>query len=162
LFRSSLYDTVSKPSTSCAGYGEEACEAGCQDTGFAAAQGNYILALAEQGYDVMWNDIRAELADYVKLKYERGTVAYKAGNAFEMDVPECFDVVLALEIIELWLIQMLGLLGGDPNAHRESDRDYAQRRIQWTCRGTEKTHLLWIGEKIFCYRGHSQGGDGMV
>jgi len=66
----------------------------------AAAQGNYTLTLAEHGYDVMWNDIRAELADYVKLKYERGTVAYKVGNAFEIDVPECFDVVLALEIIE--------------------------------------------------------------
>ena len=66
----------------------------------AAAQGNYTLALAEQGYDVTWNDIRAEVAGYVKLKYERGTVTYKAGNVFEMDFPECFDVVLALEIIE--------------------------------------------------------------
>lgn len=66
----------------------------------AAAQGNYTLTLAEHGYDVTWNDIRAELADYVKLKYERGIVAYKAGNAFEMDFPESFDVVLALEIVE--------------------------------------------------------------
>lgn len=66
----------------------------------AAAQGNYTLTLAEYGYDVTWNDIRAELADYVKLKYESGTVTYKAGNVFEMDFPECFDVVLALEIIE--------------------------------------------------------------
>jgi 2-polyprenyl-3-methyl-5-hydroxy-6-metoxy-1,4-benzoquinol methylase len=66
----------------------------------AAAQGNYTLALAEQGYDVTWNDIRAELVDYVNLKYERGTVTYKAGNFFEMDFPECFDMVLALKIIE--------------------------------------------------------------
>jgi 2-polyprenyl-3-methyl-5-hydroxy-6-metoxy-1,4-benzoquinol methylase len=66
----------------------------------AAAQGNYTLTLAESGYDVTWNDIRAELADYVKLKYEFGTIAYKAGNAFELIFSECFDVVLALELIE--------------------------------------------------------------
>jgi len=66
----------------------------------AAAQGNYTLTLAEHSYDVTWNDIRAELADYIKLKYECGTVAYMAGNAFEMDVLECFDVDFALEIIE--------------------------------------------------------------
>jgi len=40
----------------------------------AAAQGNCTVALAEQDYDVTWNDIRAELADYVRLKYESGTV----------------------------------------------------------------------------------------
>lgn len=66
----------------------------------AAAGGNYTLTLAEHGYDVTWNDIRPELADYVRLKYERGIVAYRAGNAFEMAFPECFDVVLMLEVIE--------------------------------------------------------------
>src|SRR5207247_2140978 len=30
----------------------------------AAAQGNFSIALAEMGYGVTWNDLRAELADY--------------------------------------------------------------------------------------------------
>lgn len=66
----------------------------------AAAQGNYTLLLGERGYKVTWNDIRAELAEYVKLKYERGDVTYSAGDAFEIRFPESFDAVLALEIIE--------------------------------------------------------------
>ena len=33
----------------------------------AAAQGNYTLRLAERGYDVTWNDLRAELAFQVSL-----------------------------------------------------------------------------------------------
>src|SRR5689334_17797222 len=36
----------------------------------AAAQGNFSLALAERGYKVIWNDLREELADYVRLKHE--------------------------------------------------------------------------------------------
>ena len=68
----------------------------------AAAQGNFSLKLAEMGYDVVWNDLRAELADYVKLKYESGTVTYQPGNIFELPEGQLgqFDVVLATEIIE--------------------------------------------------------------
>ncbi len=66
----------------------------------AAAQGNFTLALAEQGYDVTWNDLRRSLADYVRLKYEHGRVEYRPGNAFELSFPTPFDVVLATEIIE--------------------------------------------------------------
>jgi 2-polyprenyl-6-hydroxyphenyl methylase/3-demethylubiquinone-9 3-methyltransferase len=66
----------------------------------AAAQGNFSLALAELGYDVTWNDLRAELADYVRLKYERGTLRYAPGNAFELGFRECFDIVLITEVIE--------------------------------------------------------------
>ena len=33
----------------------------------AAAQGNDTLSLAEHGCDVTWNDISAELADYIEL-----------------------------------------------------------------------------------------------
>jgi len=66
----------------------------------AAAQGNFSLALAELGFDVTWNDLRAELADYVRLKYERGQIQFAAGNAFELQFPSLFDAVLITEIIE--------------------------------------------------------------
>ena len=66
----------------------------------AAAQGNFSLSLAELGFDVTWNDLRAELADYVRLKYERGQIAYAAGNAFELNFPSLFDAVLITEVIE--------------------------------------------------------------
>jgi 2-polyprenyl-6-hydroxyphenyl methylase/3-demethylubiquinone-9 3-methyltransferase len=66
----------------------------------AAAQGNYTLWLAEQGYDVTWNDLRADLEGYVRLKHERGTVRYAPGNAFELQFAEKFDLVIITEIIE--------------------------------------------------------------
>lgn len=66
----------------------------------AAAQGNFSLALAERGYDVVWNDLRGELADYVRLKQEHGRIEFKPGNAFELGFEEQFDLVLATEIIE--------------------------------------------------------------
>ena len=66
----------------------------------AAGQGSFTLALAELGYDATWNDLRADLAGYVQLKYERGTVRYAPGNAFELGFRECFDIVLAAEVIE--------------------------------------------------------------
>jgi 2-polyprenyl-3-methyl-5-hydroxy-6-metoxy-1,4-benzoquinol methylase len=66
----------------------------------AAAQGNFTLALAERGYDVTWNDLRADLAGYVQKKYERGNVRYVPGNIFELDFPGHFDGILICEIIE--------------------------------------------------------------
>jgi len=66
----------------------------------AAAQGNFSLALAELGFEVTWNDLRTELADYVRLKYERGKIEYAAGNAFELRFPSLFDAVLITEVIE--------------------------------------------------------------
>jgi len=66
----------------------------------AAAQGNFSLALAELGFDVTWNDLRAELVDYVQLKHERGPIQYAAGNAFELRFPSLFDAALITEIIE--------------------------------------------------------------
>ncbi len=65
-----------------------------------AAQGNFSLALAEMGYDVTWNDLRAELADYVRLKHERGKIHFAPGNAFELSFPAPFDAILITEIIE--------------------------------------------------------------
>lgn len=66
----------------------------------AAAQGNFTLALAELGYEVTWNDIRSELADYVRAKHERGVVHYAPGNALEQTFPRPFDAVLLGEVIE--------------------------------------------------------------
>jgi 2-polyprenyl-6-hydroxyphenyl methylase/3-demethylubiquinone-9 3-methyltransferase len=37
----------------------------------AAGQGNFSLSLAEMGYNVTWNDLRTELSEYVRKKYER-------------------------------------------------------------------------------------------
>jgi 2-polyprenyl-6-hydroxyphenyl methylase/3-demethylubiquinone-9 3-methyltransferase len=66
----------------------------------AAAQGNFTLRLAELGYQVTWNDLRAELAGYVEQKRERGVVEYAPGNIFELSFEKAFDVVLANEVIE--------------------------------------------------------------
>lgn len=66
----------------------------------AAAQGNFSLTLAELGYDVTWNDLREELADYVRLKHESGQITFAPGNAFALEFPFLFDCVLITEIIE--------------------------------------------------------------
>jgi 2-polyprenyl-3-methyl-5-hydroxy-6-metoxy-1,4-benzoquinol methylase len=66
----------------------------------AAAQGNFSLMLAEQGYDVTWNDLRAEISDYVKLKRQSGTIQFSPGNILDLDSVDQFDLVLATEVIE--------------------------------------------------------------
>jgi 2-polyprenyl-6-hydroxyphenyl methylase/3-demethylubiquinone-9 3-methyltransferase len=66
----------------------------------AAAQGNFSLLLAELGYEVTWNDLREELADYVKLKWESGTIHFVAGDVFKLGFESQFDVVLIAEVIE--------------------------------------------------------------
>jgi len=66
----------------------------------AAAQGNFSLTLAEIGYEVTWNDLREELADYVKLKHESGIIHYAPGNIFALNFDADFDVILITEIIE--------------------------------------------------------------
>jgi 2-polyprenyl-3-methyl-5-hydroxy-6-metoxy-1,4-benzoquinol methylase len=66
----------------------------------AAAQGNFSLALAELEYEVTWNDLREDLAGYVRLKHERGKIHFAPGNAFELDFGTPFDAVLITEIIE--------------------------------------------------------------
>ena len=68
----------------------------------AGGSGNFTLALAEKGYRVTWNDLRAELAQYVKLKYEFGEVEFSPGNIFDFSGQWMarFDAVLAAEIIE--------------------------------------------------------------
>lgn len=66
----------------------------------AAAQGNFALMLAEEGYQVTWNDLRAELADYVRSKWESGDLRYLPGNALDLAGLAPFDLVLATEVIE--------------------------------------------------------------
>ena len=66
----------------------------------AGAQGNLSIAAAELGYDVTWNDLRADLADYVRRKDNTGRIAYAPGNAFDLEFPQLFDAVIITEVIE--------------------------------------------------------------
>jgi 2-polyprenyl-6-hydroxyphenyl methylase/3-demethylubiquinone-9 3-methyltransferase len=66
----------------------------------AAAQGNFSLTLAERGYDVTWNDLRGDLAGYVRMKHESGTIRYAPGNLFDLDFDQPFDGALITEVIE--------------------------------------------------------------
>ena len=66
----------------------------------AAGQGNFSLLLAELGYDVTWNDLRADLMDYVRLKHERGSIRFAPGNVFDLAFPSRFDAIVMTEIIE--------------------------------------------------------------
>ena len=79
---------------------DSVCLPGAHVLDLAAAQGNFSLRLAEKGYVVTWNDLRAELADYVRLKHEFGSITYQAGNAFELSFDSPFDAVLITEVIE--------------------------------------------------------------
>ena len=79
---------------------EEVIPPGGRILDVAAAKGNLSLKLAERGYRVTWNDIREDLLDYVKLKYEHGDIRYAPGNIFDLRFDEPFDCVLAAEIIE--------------------------------------------------------------
>jgi len=78
----------------------EVLRPGARILDIAAAQGNFSLTLAEMGYDVTWNDLRADLADYVRLKQERGRIHFAPGNAFELAFPAPFDGILITEVIE--------------------------------------------------------------
>jgi SAM-dependent methyltransferase len=68
----------------------------------AGASGNFTLPLAEQGYKVTWNDIRPEMMELVKRKYESGEVNFVPGNIFDLEAgwAGCFDGILATEVIE--------------------------------------------------------------
>lgn len=66
----------------------------------AAAQGNFSLTLAEAGYKVTWNDLRADLAEYVRRKHEHGVIEFAPGNVFDLGFSEKFDCALITEIIE--------------------------------------------------------------
>ncbi|MEY2525602.1 MAG: hypothetical protein QOE73_373 [Verrucomicrobiota bacterium] len=78
----------------------EVLPSGARILDVAAAQGNFSIALAEMGYRVTWNDLRAELADYVRQKHERGQINFAPGNAFELNFDTPFDAVVITEVIE--------------------------------------------------------------
>ena len=78
-------------------------EPGVKILDMAAAQGNFSLAAAAIGYRVTWNDLRADLIDYVKLKSPLAAqVEFVPGNIFELGdtFAGVFDVALALEVVE--------------------------------------------------------------
>jgi 2-polyprenyl-6-hydroxyphenyl methylase/3-demethylubiquinone-9 3-methyltransferase len=79
---------------------ERALPKGSAILDIAAAQGNFSLALAERGYRVTWNDLRAELSGYVRLKHEIGDIEYLPGDVFGLTIEKPFDAVLITEIIE--------------------------------------------------------------
>ena len=78
----------------------EVLKPGASILDIAAAQGNFSLTLAELGYNVTWNDLRADLVDYVRAKRDQGNITFAPGNAFELRFPSQFDAVLITEIIE--------------------------------------------------------------
>lgn len=65
----------------------------------AAAQGNYSIALAREGYCVTWNDIREELAGYVEMKAAGLPIDYRAGDILRLGLSG-FDLALMGEVIE--------------------------------------------------------------
>ncbi|MEA2372953.1 MAG: hypothetical protein QOH12_3347 [Solirubrobacteraceae bacterium] len=78
---------------------DECGSPGAEILDVAAAQGNLTIALAMRGYRVTWNDLRAELADYVRLKLGDAQISFCPGNVFEIQAGP-FDIVLATEVIE--------------------------------------------------------------
>jgi 2-polyprenyl-6-hydroxyphenyl methylase/3-demethylubiquinone-9 3-methyltransferase len=68
----------------------------------AAGQGNLSIMLAELGYRVAWNDLREDLAGYVRLKTDRTDIEFLPGNLFELPPERVgrFDAIVATEIIE--------------------------------------------------------------
>lgn len=65
----------------------------------AGAQGNLTAALAMRGYAVTWNDLRADLEGYVRMKLSGAIVRFRPGNVFDVDTGP-HDLVLAAEVIE--------------------------------------------------------------
>jgi 2-polyprenyl-3-methyl-5-hydroxy-6-metoxy-1,4-benzoquinol methylase len=81
---------------------EKTVPAGGSVLDVAGASGNFTLPLAEKGYHVVWNDLRSEMAELVKRKYESGEVEFSPGNIFDFarEWAGRFDAVLAAEILE--------------------------------------------------------------
>ncbi len=69
----------------------------------AAAQGNFTAAAAGLGYRTTWNDLRADMADYVRMKLpDSSAVEFVPQNVFDLGDKHVgrYDAVLALEVIE--------------------------------------------------------------
>jgi len=77
--------------------------AGAQVLDLAAAGGNFSIAAARLGYDVIWNDLREDMIDYVKAKVPEGVnLSYVADNILNLseEYHERFQTVMALEVVE--------------------------------------------------------------
>jgi 2-polyprenyl-6-hydroxyphenyl methylase/3-demethylubiquinone-9 3-methyltransferase len=74
------------------------CPARVLDLG--AAEGNFSLLLAQNGYQVTWNDYIASREGYVRLKITDENIDFLPGNVFELQPDNKFDCILATEIIE--------------------------------------------------------------
>lgn len=70
---------------------EEVVPRGSRILDVAAVQENFSLTLVERGYRVTWNDLRADLVDYVKLKHEHCDITFATGNVFELEFNRAFD-----------------------------------------------------------------------
>lgn len=82
---------------------QDYCPTSSKVLDLAAASGNFSIGAAELGYQVTWNDLRAELIDYVKLKARRELgIDFVPENIFELSgkYDGAFDCVMALEVIE--------------------------------------------------------------
>jgi 2-polyprenyl-6-hydroxyphenyl methylase/3-demethylubiquinone-9 3-methyltransferase len=65
------------------------------------AQGNFSLALAEQGFSVVAMDLRRTFLKYLRLKHETGDVSCVAASLEHYPfLPGSFDVVLLTEVVE--------------------------------------------------------------
>lgn len=64
------------------------------------AQATLAMTLAEDGFQVVASDLRAEFLEYAKSRYERGDIRFVAGNVFDLELAEKFDLVYANQIIE--------------------------------------------------------------
>jgi 2-polyprenyl-6-hydroxyphenyl methylase/3-demethylubiquinone-9 3-methyltransferase len=74
--------------------GKRVLDVGC-------AQGNFSLALAEQGYSVVALDLRASFLRYLRLKQERGEIRCVSASIEAFPFPHHgFDVVVLGEVIE--------------------------------------------------------------
>lgn len=66
----------------------------------AGGQGNFSIRLADLGYEVTWNDLRADLVEYIKQKTDAHNIRFRPGNILEQRFEQPFDVIVACEVIE--------------------------------------------------------------
>ncbi len=76
------------------------CLPGTRTLEIGAAQGNISLLLAETGYDATAVDMRESYLSYSRKKYERGSMHWVSGDAFEVLFDKLFDMVILAEIVE--------------------------------------------------------------
>jgi len=76
------------------------CPPGARTLEIGAAQGNMSLLLAEAGYAATAVDLNEGFLAYSRKKYERGSMRWLHGNAFDVALEESADAVILAEIVE--------------------------------------------------------------